>query len=114
MIDDDAFRNLVLRLPSAEEEDHRGHPSCRVRGRIFAPLWPGEHRAVLKLKPADQPDLIAAKPRAFSLNAWSKLDWINLHLDHVTSAECCALLEEAWRLVAPKKIVRQFEDREMG
>jgi len=109
MIDDAAFRKLALVLPEAEEEDHRGHPSFRVRGRIFATLWPGECRAVLKLKVADLAEVAAAKPRTFSRNGWSKQGWINLHLDHVAPAECRALLEEAWRNVAPKKIVGQFD-----
>jgi hypothetical protein len=114
MIDDAIFRRLALLLPEAEEQDHRGHPSFRVREKIFATLWPGEDRAVLKLRVEDQADLVDAKPRAFSLNAWSKQGWTNIHLAHVTQLECRELLEEAWRIVAPKKMVRSFDEEKSG
>jgi hypothetical protein len=109
VINDKAFRRLALMLPEAEERDHRGHPSFRVREKIFATLWPGEQRAVLKLTMAGQSDLVGSNPKAFSLNAWSKQGWTNVHLAEVTSSECRALLEEAWRMVAPKQVVRSFE-----
>lgn len=110
MIDDAAFRRLALLLPGAEERDHRGHPSFRVREKIFATLWPNENRAVLKLGIEDQADLVNSKPDAFSLNAWSKQGWTNVHLAHVTPAECRQLLEEAWRIVAPQKLARHYDE----
>ena len=112
MIDDVAFRKLALALPEAEEQDHRGHPSFRVREKIFATLWPDEHRAALKLRIEDQSDLVSSKPQAISLNAWSKQGWTNIDLAHITQPECRELLEEAWRIVAPKKLVRTFDEAE--
>jgi hypothetical protein len=32
-------RRLVLGPPAATEQDHRGRPSFRVAGKIFATLW---------------------------------------------------------------------------
>ena len=44
MIDVANARKLALSFPEAEERDHQGHPSFRVRGKIFATLWPDEQR----------------------------------------------------------------------
>lgn len=43
----DEARALALALPDTEERDHHGRPSFRVRGRIFATLWDGEHMNVM-------------------------------------------------------------------
>ena len=106
MVDDAAFRRAALAFPEADEQDHRGHPSFRVRDKIFATLWPTERRAVVKLTLEQQTDLVPSDPTAFSLNAWSKQGWTNVHLDHVSAKECRELLDAAWRNVAPKKLVR--------
>ena len=112
MIDAARFRRIALGFPLAEEQDHRGHPSFRVRDKIFATLWPEENRAVLKLAMDDQQDLVATHPAAFSLNAWSKQGWTNVHLDHVSEKECRELLQAAWKLVAPKKAIRDHDAAE--
>ena len=109
MIHEPTFRRLALSFPCTDEQDHRGHPSFRVREKIFATLWPLEERAVLKLTLEDQSDLLGSNPTAFSLNPWSKQGWTNVHLEHVSEKECHELLETAWRTVAPKKLVREYE-----
>ena len=111
MLDPKSFQKLALSLPEAEEQDHRGHPSFRVREKIFATLWPDENRAVLKLRLEDQADLVSSRPKEFSLNAWSKQGWTNMHLEQITLPECRELLEQAWRTVAPKKLVRLYDEQ---
>jgi hypothetical protein len=112
MVDDRTVRKLALSFPEAEERAHHGHPSFRVREKIFATLWPGEHRAVVKLSKGDQADLLQSDPRAFSLTAWSKLGWTNVHLEHVTAAQVHYLLDTAWRSVVPKKLAAKHEATE--
>ena len=40
-------RKLALALAEAVEQDHHGHPSFRVGGKIFATLWDEEHMNVM-------------------------------------------------------------------
>lgn len=42
-------RELVAKLPGAEESAHHGHPDFRVQKRIFATLSEAEDRAALRL-----------------------------------------------------------------
>ncbi len=49
MTPDDA-RRIALSMPEALESAHMGHPDFRVRGKIFATLWPDKDRAVVKLE----------------------------------------------------------------
>ena len=114
MVDNHTFKQQALSLPDADEQDHRGHPSFRVQEKIFATLWPDENRAVVKLSLEDQADLVSANAKAFSLNAWSKQGWTNVNLNQVTGRECRELLERAWRIVAPKKLVRLFDEEKIS
>jgi hypothetical protein len=105
MIDVANARKLALSLPEAEEQDHQGHPSFRVRGKIFATLWPDEQRVVVKLPVAELTALLGGDPKAFSVNAWSRQGWTNVHLQHVSASQLAALLALAWSTVAPRKLV---------
>jgi hypothetical protein len=96
-------RKIALGFPDAEERDHRGHPSFRRGKSIFATLWPDKNMAVLKLTVADQQDLIAQYPKAFSLNAWSSQGWTNVHLKFVKIALFRILITDAWEGVVRKK-----------
>lgn len=98
-------RAIVLSMPEAEERSHHGHPDFRVRGKIFATLWPVEHRAVVKLTIPDQTALVQMDPKTFSLNAWSHLGATNVHLKQIDAARFRDLVFAAWTNVAPKRLV---------
>ena len=103
-------RKIMLSMPEAEESRHMGHPDFRVNNKIFATLWPAQARAVVKISPADQEDLLKSSPKAFSTNAWSKQGWTNVHLQHVTPKMFRQLVEDSWRGVAPKRLVLKHAD----
>jgi len=107
VIDATNARKLALSLPEAEEQDHRGRPSFRVRGKIFATLWPDEQRVVVKLPATELAALLGGDPKGFSVNAWSRQGWTNVHLQHVSASQLAALLALAWSTVAPKKLVAE-------
>ncbi len=103
-----AAKKLALSLPEAEERDHFGSPSFRVRGKIFAQLsavGESEARAVLKLPLADQTALVLADPQTFALiPQWGRHGWTYARLDGLDAALFADLLRKSWRQVAPKKL----------
>jgi len=109
MIDAATARRIALSMPGAGERHHHGHPDFRIRNRIFATLWPREHRAVLKLSLVDQAALLKSSPRTFSTNAWSHQGWTNVHLQHIAQTRFRELVEKAWRRIAPKTVVTAHE-----
>jgi hypothetical protein len=113
MLESQTVRELALALPETEEHDHRGHPSFRVRGKIFATLWPQEQRAVLKLAPADQSALVNLDPQTFSPvpGAWGNQGWTNVQLQTAERAILAMALTSAWREVAPKQLRAAIEQR---
>lgn len=106
MIDNETVRELALALPQAEEHEHFGKPSFRVKTKIFATLWADDRRAVLKLTLADQMALVALDPDAFSPipGAWGEKGWTNVDLTQIERDDFEAALETAWRMVAPKRL----------
>jgi hypothetical protein len=116
MLDSQTVRELALALPEAEQHDHRGHPSFRVKGKIFATLWPHEQRAVLKLAPAEQSALVALDPQTFSPvpGAWGNQGWTNVQLQTAERAILQTALKSAWREVAPKRLLAATEHTANG
>jgi hypothetical protein len=99
------MRKLALSMPDAEEKSHFGNPDFRVNNRIFAGLSADGKRGTLKLTPEIQATALEAKPGAFTpaQGAWGRSGWTYVTLAKIETAELVGLVEEAWRLVAPKR-----------
>ena len=106
MADEETVRRAALALPEVTEEDHLGRASFRVGGRIFAVLRPAERRAVLKLPHDHQEMLFEVRPEAFSPARWGRLVWTFVELPAVDAEQLEALVAEAWREVAPKRLAQ--------
>lgn len=109
MITCEKVRRLALVLPEAEEREHWGHPSFRVRNKIFATMREDERRAVLKLSQADQMAVVSLTPETFSTGPWSHQGWTFVNLKSVRQGEFEQLLIQAWRQVAPKRVIAAYD-----
>src|SRR5882724_8582177 len=92
-------------MPEAEELGHHDHPDFRVENKIFATLWPDEDRVVLKIQFDDQVVWLKSSRGALSEIKWGKQRWTNVQLQHIDPKTFRELVEDAWRTVAPKKLV---------
>ncbi|HET6332887.1 MAG TPA: MmcQ/YjbR family DNA-binding protein [Polyangiales bacterium] len=101
------WRKLACALPEAEEKSHFEQPDFRVRNKIFAGMSPDGKQGTLKCSPEFQAMLLGAKPEVFTpaAGAWGRLGWTHVVLAKLELARAPELLLEAWRLVAPKKLV---------
>ena len=101
------FRGIALELPEATEGAHMSHPDFRVRGKIFATLWPGERRGVVLLTPEQQKLVTEADPKAFEPvpGGWGRKGSTSVHLKHAKVAEVRDALLKAWRNKAPESLV---------
>jgi hypothetical protein len=104
-------RQLALLLPEAEEQDHRGKPSFRVRKKIFAVLHPEEKRAVLKLSEIDQLVFDDYDPAIFHPveGGWGRQGWTAVELAKVKKEVFREALMSAWLSVAPKTLAKRLE-----
>lgn len=105
MITDADVRLIALSMPGAQEKSHFRCPDFRVGNRIFVTLYPHEGRAVVKLSIADQSALVSMDPDLFSVNSWARPGWTNVRLRSIMKAHFRDVVRNAWRNVAPKKLV---------
>jgi hypothetical protein len=105
-------RDWVLALPGGEEVmvAEWGHPTLRVNGKMFASGMPGSPTCTVKARKEEQAALIAGAPDVYSSAPYvGRFGWVQVELSKVDSAELRELVIEAWRLTAPKKLVKEFD-----
>jgi hypothetical protein len=107
MITQDDFRRLALSMPQAIESSHMGTVDFRC-SRIFATLGnPDAAWAMVKLTPGQQEMRVAAEPDIFVPvpGGWGKGGATRLRLAACDEATARGALTDAWRNVAPKKLL---------
>jgi hypothetical protein len=116
MITAEELRRVVLSLPEAEERETWGHPTFRVRDRMFAALSDDGRLASVKATREEQAALIAAAPETFGVPAYvGRHGWVSIQLATVDPAELGELMVEAWRQTAPRRLVAAYDaDRNTG
>ena len=110
------LRKICLALPGAEEKTSHGEQAFHVRGKMFATFAsPGNHHgngrpaAWLKAPQGAQQAIVAAEPeRYFVPPYWGPAGGIGAWLDVADWDALTGLIEESWRLIAPKRLVAQL------
>jgi len=112
------LRKLCLALPEAHEVEAWGEPTFRVRNKLFAMYAAaGNHHgggrpAVwFKAGPGNQALMVKAAPTRFFVPPYvGPSGWVGAWLDGgVEWEELAALLRDAYRLVAPERLVMTLE-----
>jgi hypothetical protein len=102
----DEARELALALPEAVEQDHHGRPSFRVGGKIFATRWDEDHLNVM-LDEGGIRSAVHVDPDTFEEVWWGKrLAAVRVDLRRIEATALANVLEEAWELRAPKRLLR--------
>lgn len=106
----DAVRGVCLALPESAERETWGHPTFRVREKIFATLGLDEEsgRATMAMKapPGEQELLLATGDPFFYPKYVGANGWIGLSVDAETDwEEVAELVEDSYRMTAPKKLI---------
>ena len=113
----EAVRRLCLALPAATEKVTHGSPGF-FAGKQFVMLWPGGHheRRFPHLWCAAAPGvaegLISMRPERFFRPPYvGGRGWVGVRLDRRPSrAELAALIEDAYRCVAPARLIIALDD----
>ena len=105
MVSREQARDLALALPEAVEQDHHGRPSFRVAGKIFATQWDADHMNLM-LDEGGIRTAIHREPETFEEVWWGKrLAAVRVDLRRVDAKALASLLEEAWQLKAPRRLL---------
>jgi hypothetical protein len=105
------FRRIALSLPQAEERETWGEATFRIRNKIFAMMGSDGKRASVKSTRDEQQALIAGDPATFYQPPYvGQHGWVGVQIRSADAGELEELLTEAWRLTAPKRLVRTFDE----
>lgn len=111
------LRKLCLALPEAHEVEAWGEPTFRVRNKLFAMFASAESHhgggrpAVwCKAGPGNQELMVRAAPKRFFVPPYvGPSGWVGVFLDGAVDwAELAELLEDSYRLTAPKRLLAQL------
>jgi hypothetical protein len=111
-------RKLCLGLPEATEKQAWGRPTFRVRGKKMFAMYQNNHhddgRVALWLNaPPDAQDaLVESDPQRFFVPPYmGPSGWVGVRLDRKPDwKEVARLVGEAYRQVAPKKLIAQLDE----
>jgi hypothetical protein len=106
------FRTLALGLPEVVESAHMGHPDFRVRGKIFATLWPDDEHGMVKLTADQQTAFVRTEPDVFQpvKGAWGRRGCTAVSLRPAAEVSVRQALVIAWRNHAPKRLGQAFDN----
>jgi hypothetical protein len=98
-------RALASALPGVEEGTSYRTPALKVAGKLLARLREDGETLVVRVEPDARELLLQGDPEAFFLtDHYAGHPWVLVRLPCVDRTALAALLEEAWRLVAPKRL----------
>jgi predicted DNA-binding protein (MmcQ/YjbR family) len=107
------IRDICCDLPDVEEKPFGGHtaPSFRVRDKLFVMTSEDGTYLTLKAAPGVQQALVASAPERFFVPKYvGGKGWVGARLDVPQDwAELAELIEESYRLIAPKRLVDRLD-----
>ena len=110
MVSADELRQVVRSLPEAEERETWGHPTFRVRDKMFATMSDDGRQATVKATKEEQAALVTAAPEIFGIPAYvGRHGWVSIQLATVDPTELRELVVEAWRQTAPRRLVTAYD-----
>jgi hypothetical protein len=106
-----SVRRIALGFPEAEERETWGEATFRVRNKIFLMLGADGKRAAVKSTRDEQAAVLASDPETFYRPEYVGVHgWIGVMTARVDAEEMRELITEAWRMTAPKRLVRTFDE----
>ena len=99
------------RFPEVEEGTCFGTPALRVRGKFMCRLRTDPDALVVRvIDVADAEALLLGQPDVFfSTPHYDGYAYVLVRLDVIAREELAELLEDAWRLRAPKRLLAAYD-----
>jgi hypothetical protein len=105
--------DLAASLPESGEREYGQDTTIfTVRGRGIGYVSGDGSELFVKATLAEREALISSDPETYS--GWyssGRFGWVRVRLDRVDPDEARELVVEAWRLTAPKRMVRAYDEQ---
>jgi hypothetical protein len=108
-------RTLCLSLPDTTEketwgdEDNPGHPTFRVRDKIFVIMAIDGSGGSIRTTSGEQAELMSAFPGAARFASHvGRFGWVDVDFDRLPDEVLREVIEGAWARTAPKKVAEAW------
>jgi hypothetical protein len=101
-----ALRKLVLTWPATVERETWGHPTFRVKDKIFTTYGDG----IVTFKADKTAAAAGDDPRFFTAAYVGRYGWLSVKVKDITTDELIALVRQSWLRVAPKKLAASLDE----
>jgi hypothetical protein len=110
MVTIDDVRRLASTFPRAYEALVLDRVKFRVGSIVFVSFSRDEQLMGFAFPKDERDDLVAARPDCFQLPSTSDLryNWVVARLDAIDLDEMRELVIDAWRMVVPRRVSRDF------
>lgn len=100
------------RLPGVEVSTSYGTPAIKVRGKLMCRLRTDPDALVMRVADMGEREaLLQGQPDVFFTTPhYDGFPYVLVRLEDVDPVELAELLEDAWRLRAPKRLVKAYDD----
>ena len=111
MVTWDEIVAIGTRFPEVEEGTCFGTPALRVKGKFMCRLRTDPDALVVRvIDLADAEALLLGRPEVyFSAPHYNGSPYVLVRLDVIDPSELAELLEDAWRLRAPKRLLAAYD-----
>jgi len=102
---------LALQLPGVEESRSYGTPAIKVNGKLLARLRSeAEGGLAIHCEMLDREMLMAADPEVFYItDHYADYPMVLINLSKLRWEAMPGLLEQAWRMVAPRSLIKSYD-----
>jgi hypothetical protein len=107
----DEVRAFCLALPEVTEKatwgdaEHAGHPTFRVRDKIFVIMATDGSGGSIRTSPGEQGELLAAFPDAVRVAGYvGRFGWVDVDFAALPDEVLGEILRGAWGRTAPKRL----------
>lgn len=102
-------RQIALSLPEAEESAHWGKASFRVNNKIFTVIQSDMSTITVKTTSEVRELYTTTNAQAYQVpETFANMNYMHINLSTAPPDEIRNLIQTAWGLVAPKKMVKAF------
>jgi hypothetical protein len=106
------LRRIATALPGVVERPSYGTPAFHGAGGLVSRLQDDGEHVSLRRDKHERHELVASDPAVYSIpESWEKWPFVRAHLASVDVDELAEVLEDAWRMVARKRDIAEYEAR---
>ena len=106
----ETVRQIARTLPGVEEGMSWGTPGLRVKGKFFARLKEDGETLVIKVGDVERDLLMQLEPEVYYITPhYQGYPAVLIHLSKIRPDDLQDVMEKAWRLIAPKRLVESYD-----